>query len=143
MNLPKFALRHKPIVLVIALLLFCAGLNVFMNAPRREDPEFQIREATVTTEWPGANARQVEELISDKIEKAAANIKQVRRVQARSYYGRSVVQVSALFDEDNVAEVWTKLRAEMKLLEPELPAAAGSPQVDDNFGDTAALVLAL
>ena len=143
MNLPQFALRHKPIVLGIALLLFFAGLNTFMNAPRREDPEFQIREATVTTEWPGASARQVEALITDKVEKAAANIKQVRRVQSRSYYGRSVVQVSTLSDIEDTAAVWTKLRAEMKLLEPELPQTALSPEVDDNFGDTAALVLAI
>ncbi len=143
MNLPKFALRHKPIVLGIALLLFFAGLNVFLNAPRREDPEFQIREATVTTEWAGANARQVEELITDKVEKAAANIKQVRRVQSRSYYGRSVVQVSTLEEIDDTAAVWTKLRAEMKLLEPQLPATARAPRVNDNFGDTAALVLAI
>ncbi len=143
MNLPQFALRHKPIVLGIALLLFFAGLNVFLNAPRREDPEFQIREATVTTEWPGANARQVEELITDKVEKAAANIKQVRRVQSRSYYGRSVVQVSTLEEIDDTAAVWTKLRAEMKLLEPQLPATARAPRVNDNFGDTAALVLAI
>ena len=143
MNLPKFALHHKPIVLGIALLLFAAGLNTFLNAPRREDPEFTIREAVVTTEWPGASARQVERLISDKVEKAAANIKQVRRVQSRSYFGRSVVQVSALNDLDDVAPVWTKLRAEMKLLEPDLPQTALSPEVDDNFGDTAALVLAI
>ena len=143
MNLPKFALQHKPIVLGIALLLFCAGLYTFFNAPRREDPEFQIREAIVVTEWPGASVRQVEELITDKVEKAAANIKQVRRVQSRSYFGRSVVQVSTLNDLDEVAPVWTKLRAEMKLLEPELPETAMPPQVDDNFGDTAALILAI
>lgn len=143
MNLPKFALHHKPIVLGIAFLLFAAGLYTFLNAPRREDPEFTIREAVVTTEWPGASARQVERLISDKVEKAAANIKQVRRVQSRSYFGRSVVQVSALNELDDVAPVWTKLRAEMKLLEPELPQTALSPEVDDNFGDTAALVLAI
>ncbi len=143
MNLPKFALQHKPIVLGIAFLLLCAGLNTFLTAPRREDPEFIIREATVTTEWPGANARQVEELISDKVEKAAANIKQVRRVISRSYYGRSVVNVSTIYEIDDTAPVWQKLRAEMRLLQTELPETAHPPKVDDNFGDTAALVLAL
>ena len=143
MNLPQFALNHKPIVLGIALLLLCAGLNTFLTAPRREDPEFIIREATVTTEWPGANARQVEELITDKVEKAAANIKQVRRVVSRSYYGRSVVNVSTIYELDDTAPVWQKLRAEMRLLQPELPETALPPRVDDNFGDTAALILAL
>ncbi len=143
MNLPQFALQHKPIVLGIAFLLLCVGLNTFLTAPRREDPEFIIREATVTTDWPGANARQVEELISDKVEKAAANIKQVRRVISRSYYGRSVVNVSTIYEIDDTAPVWQKLRAEMRLLQPQLPETALPPKVDDNFGDTAALVLAI
>ena len=93
MNLPKFALEHKPIVGAIALLLFAWGLTVFLDAPRREDPEFTIREAVITTDWPGATARQVEELVTDKIEIAAANIDMVRRVQSTSMVGRSVVQV--------------------------------------------------
>ncbi len=38
MNLPKFALHHKPIVLGIALLLFAAGLYTFLNAPPRAIP---------------------------------------------------------------------------------------------------------
>ena len=75
MNLPKFALEHKAIVLSFALVLFLVGLYTFFNAPRREDPEFIIREATVITEWPGATADRVEKLVSDKIEAAAANIK--------------------------------------------------------------------
>ncbi len=143
MNLPKFALEHKPIVLGFALLLLIWGLNVFLTAPRREDPEFLIREAVVNTEWPGATAQQVEELVTDKIEVAAANIKQVRRVQSTSSVGKSTVQVTTIDDVTDTASIWTKLRAEMALIAPDLPEGASPPAVDDNFGDTAALVLAI
>ena len=143
MNLPKFALEHKPIVFGFAILLFLWGLNTFLTAPRREDPEFTIREAIVVTDWPGATAQQVEELVSDKVEKAAANMKQIRRVQSWSYVGRSVVQVSAVDQVTDIREVWTKLRAEMRLLEAELPEGILPSRVDDNFGDTAALIVAL
>ena len=95
MNLPKFALSHKPIVLGFAFVMLAWGLNVFLDAPRREDPEFTIREAVITTDWPGATAQQVEELVTDKVEIAAANIDMVRRVQSTSMVGRSVVQVTA------------------------------------------------
>ncbi len=143
MNLPKFALEHKPIIFGFTVLLFLWGLNTFFTAPRREDPQFTIREAIVVTDWPGATAQQVEELVTDKVEKAAANMKQVRRVQSWSYVGRSVVQVSAVDQVTDINEVWTKLRAEMRLLETEFPEGVLSPQVDDNFGDTAALILAM
>ena len=143
MNLPKLALEHKPIVFGFALLLFVWGLTVFLTAPRREDPEFIVREALVITDWPGATAQQVEELVTDKVEMAAANIKQVRRVQSWSSVGRSVVQVTGVDQATNIQEVWTKLRAEMSLLAPSLPEGSLPPAVDDNFGNTAALILAL
>ena len=60
MNLPKFALSHKPIVLGIALVMLAWGLNVFLDAPRREDPEFTIREAVITTDWPGCRETVVD-----------------------------------------------------------------------------------
>ncbi len=143
MNLPKFSLEHKPIVLGIALVMLLWGLYTFLNAPRREDPEFTIREALVVTDWPGATADQIEVLVTDKVEKAAANLKQVRRVQSWSYPERSVVQVSAVNEVKDVRSVWTKLRAELRLLRSDLPQNAYPPIVDDNFGDTAALILAL
>ncbi|MFY2824160.1 efflux RND transporter permease subunit [Ruegeria sp. MALMAid1280] len=143
MNLPKFALEHKPVIFGFALVLFFWGLSVFLDAPRREDPEFTVREALVITDWPGATAQQVEELITDKVEIAAANIKQVRRVQSWSTVGRSVVQVSGVDEAADIQEVWTKLRAEMNLLAPSLPEGSTPPAVDDNFGNTAALILAI
>ena len=143
MNLPKYALEHKPIVLGLALLLLLWGVNTFFTAPRAENPTFIIRDALVITDWPGATAAQVENLITDKVEKVAADIKFTRRVQSWSYAGRSVVQVTATDDVTDIQKVWTKLRADLELLIPELPNGAYPPAVDDNFGDTAALILAL
>ena len=74
MNLPKFSLAHKPIVFGFAILLLAWGLNTFFEAPRREDPQFIIREAVVITDWPGATAEQVEQFITNKVEKAAWKI---------------------------------------------------------------------
>jgi multidrug efflux pump subunit AcrB len=142
-NLSRFALKKSPIVLAITLILVVWGINVFLTAPRREDPEFIIRDAVINTAWPGATAEKVEQLVTDKIEKAVANIKWVRRTTSTSYVGRSVVNVRTLEEITDVDKVWTKVRAELKLLEPELPEGCHSPELNDNFGDTAALVLAL
>ena len=143
MNLSSFALKKIPIVLAFVLFFVLWGINTFFTAPRREDPEYIIREAVITTRWPGATAEKVEQLVTDKVEKAAANIKTIRRVKSTSYVGRSVVQVTAIDAITDVAKVWTKVRAEMALLEPGLPEGCEIPEVDDNFGDTAALVLSM
>ena len=143
MNLPRFALNKSPIVLAITLIFVVWGIHVFLTAPRREDPEFIIRDAVINTSWPGATAEKVEQLVTDKIEKTAANIKWIKRTKSTSYVGRSVVEVKALDEITDVDKVWTKVRAELKLLEPQLPEGCRSPELNDNFGDTAALVLAI
>ncbi len=143
MNLPKFALKNKPVVMAVVALLVFNGFNVFLTAPRSEDPEYIIRDAVILTKWPGATAKQVEELVTDRVEVAMTNIKQIRRLQSTSYAGRSVVLVTTLDAVTDVEAVWDKVRAELKLIEPLLPEGCQTPMVNDKFGDTAALVLAL
>ena len=62
MNLPKFSLKHQPIVLFGAFLLTIYGADVYMTAPRKEDPSFNVRDAWIVTYWPGATAEEVERL---------------------------------------------------------------------------------
>ena len=59
MNLPNFALKNKPVVIAVVALLVFNGINVFLTAPRSEDPEYIIRDAIIVTQWPGATARVV------------------------------------------------------------------------------------
>ena len=79
MNLPQFALKNKPVVIAVVAIFVFNGINVFLTAPRSEDPEYIIREAVIATEWPGATAEQVEKLVTDRIEVAdrMANAKEV------------------------------------------------------------------
>ena len=72
-----------------------------------------------------------------------ADIKQVRRLQSTSFVGRSVVQVTTLDAVTDVDAIWDKVRAELKLIESDLPDGCQRPLVNDKFGDTAAMVVAL
>ena len=60
MNLPKFALENKPIVLVGTIILVAYGAYTYATAPRKEDPSFNVRDAWIVTVWPGATAEQIE-----------------------------------------------------------------------------------
>ena len=68
MNLPRFALVHRPIVLAFMAVILIVGSFNFVTMSRREDPEITIRDALVITPWPGASATRVEELITDPLE---------------------------------------------------------------------------
>ena len=56
MNLPRFALDHRPVVLAFVAVFLAAGLLNFTRMSRREDPEITIRDALVIVSWPGAPA---------------------------------------------------------------------------------------
>lgn len=51
------------------MVVFIAGIFSYERLGRMEDPDFTIRQMLVTVAWPGASARQIEEQVTDKLEK--------------------------------------------------------------------------
>lgn len=142
-SLASLAVRYRPIVFSLVLLGLAIGAATFVTIPRREDPEFTIRVCVVSTAWPGAPAVTVEELITDKIEQDLASIEEVKLTRSTTVTGRSTIFVEL---EDNIApdkiqNVWDKVRARVDLVP--MPASDVRPIVNDEFGDTAVLVLAV
>jgi len=143
MSLPRFAIEHRAIVVTAVFITSVWGLIAFITSPRREDPEFTIRDCVIATEWPGAGAEKVEQLITDPIERAADALDEVAKVTSVSRVGLSTVFVSVEQKIEDVDAVWDKVRAKMDEVRPELPEGASEPWVDTEYGDTSAMVLAV
>ena len=143
MNLSRFALRHKPVVIAFVIGVVFMGIQAFMNAPRREDPEFKIRDAVISCSWPGATAEQVEKHVTDKIELQMLELKEILRITSTSYAGRAVVGVRTLQSIPDPDPIWAKVKAELRLVQAQLPEGCHPPWLNDKFGDAAAMVLAL
>ena len=141
MNIPHFAITHRPIVLAFTTVLMAVGMLNFLTMPRREDPEITIRDALVLTPWPGASARRVEELITDPLEKVIVEISEIAEVESKSMPGFSVIQVAAADRVANPEQVWDDLRA--KVAAVRLSQGVPSPWVDADFGDVYEIVYAL
>ena len=45
-----------------------AGAYAFLMLGRAEDPSFTIKTLTVTTAWPGATAREMQDLVAEPLE---------------------------------------------------------------------------
>lgn len=143
MNLPKFAVSHQPVILTLVTLLMVWGVISFQTMPRREDPEYTVRTCAVITKWDGAPAQKVEELVTDKLEKALDTIEEVDVVRSTSTNGLSEIYVDV---EDwvtggKIDNVWDKVRAEVGRVA--MPEPNLRPIVNDSFGDTSILVLAV
>ena len=136
-------MRYRPVVLTLMIIASVWGTITFFTMPRREDPEFTIRTCVVSTRWPGAPTIKVEELVTDKLEETLDGIEEVDKLRSTTTNGLSTIFVDLNDDIAPAAiqNVWDKVRAKVDLVE--MPDPDIKPVVNDEFGDTAVLVLGI
>lgn len=144
-NLSTWALNHKSLMVFFMLLISLAGIFSYFQLGRAEDPGFVIRTMVVLTQWPGASAKQVEEQVTDKIEKKLQELPGLDYVRSYSQAGRSTVFIN-LRDEVKSKEVWpswVKARNLINDIRMTLPEGVVGPFFNDTFGDVFGSVYAL
>jgi len=141
MSLTATAIAKNRITFVALFVIVVAGLNAFSSLPRAEDPGFIIRVAQVVTYFPGASPLRVEQLVTDKLEKAIQEMPELDFISSQSKTGVSIVIVSILESELQMRPIWDKLRRKLDDVAAELPADARGPFVNDEFGDVFGTIL--
>ena len=143
MNLAAFAIRYRPIVVTLVVLLMSWGLASFFTMPRREDPEYTVRTCAVTTFWPGAPATKVEELTTRPIEEACDRIDAVDLVHSKTKNGISTVFVDAeeTVTAETISNVWDKVRANVARVR--MPEPGITPIINDEYGDTYVILISV
>jgi len=146
MNPAKIALDRTTVTWVIIVLLLLGGIQSFMTMPRLEDPEFTIKDAIVTTPYPGASAQEVEEEVTDRIEKAVQEMGQLKEIfESTSQRGLSTIKVRMhdKYDAEALPQVWDVLRRKVGDVQDFLPPGAGPSMVNDDFGDVYGIFFAI
>jgi multidrug efflux pump subunit AcrB len=142
-NITRLAIENNRTTLVLLLAILLAGIQAFMSMPRAYDPSFVIRAAQVITYFPGASPERVEQLISDKLEKAIQEIPELDFVNSTSRTGISIIVVNIKESYTNMRPIWDNLRRKIDGVRNELPKGASDPVVNDEFGDVFGIVLGL
>ena len=135
MNITSFALKNDKVTIVFSLLLFIYGIISFLDLPRAKDPGFIIRTATVVTYFPGASAKRVEQLVTDKLEKQIQEMSEIDFIKSTSKSGVSIIFVNILEKHKNMRPIWDALRRKVEDGARQLPNGTSKPIVNDEFGD--------
>ena len=143
MNITRAAIEQNRVTLIALLVIIMAGISVYSNMPRNEDPGFIIRTDQVLTFFPGASPERVELLVSDKLEKAIEEIPQLDFVNSTSRTGVSEVFVNILESERQMRPIWDDLRRKVEKASRELPDGVIGPIVNDEFGDVFGTIITL
>lgn len=142
MNLAKFSIEKNRISLMVLATILILGITMYASLSRDSMPPFTIRVASVVSSFPGASPERVEQLVTDKIEKLAQELPELKDVTSTSRTGLSVVTVS-LKDEvkaKDMQAVWDRLRRKISAVQG-LPQGVKPQLKDDGIGDVYGIVL--
>ena len=144
-NLSALAVRERAVTLFLLVAISIAGVVAFLVLGRAEDPSFTIKQMTVVTAWPGATAKEMEELVAERLEKRMQELRWYDRTETFTRPGLAFTTV-VLRDSTPPADVPEQFYQARKKLGDEahdLPRGVIGPMVNDEYSDVTFALYAL
>ena len=145
MNWLRWPLEHYSISLLIVGILFVMGVYGMYIMPKDEFPHATIRQGVVVAVYPGATSEEVEQQVARPLERYLFTFGEVNRVKTttQSQNGMCIVMVKLNDDVNNKDEVWSKIKHGLNAYKAQLPSGVLAIVVNDDFGNTSALLIAI
>jgi multidrug efflux pump subunit AcrB len=144
-NLSALAVRERAVTLFFILLLMAAGVYAFVMLGRAEDPAFTLKNLTVTTAWPGATPREMQDLVAEPLEKRLQELTWYDRVEttARPGYAYMTVTLKNSTPPSAVPDEFYQARKKLADEARNLPSGVLGPFVNDEYSDVSFALYAL
>ncbi|MDD2888713.1 MAG: efflux RND transporter permease subunit [Aliarcobacter sp.] len=144
-NLSALAVKERAITLFLLISFAFAGIYAFTNLGRAEDPSFTIKIMTVTSVWPGATPKEMQDLVAEPLEKRLQELRWYDHVETLTYSGYTTM---TLFFKDNmppkeVAEQFYQARKKLGDESSKLPSGVMGPFINDEYSDVTFTLYAL
>lgn len=144
MNITQFSIEKNRITITVLATIILMGLVLYQSLPRDSMPPYTVRVATIVSQFPGASPERVEQLVTDKVEKIAQELPELKEVTSTSRTGLSVVTVT-LKDEvkpETLQAVWDRLRRKLNSIQG-LPQNVFPDLQDDGIGEVYGIAIGL
>lgn len=137
MNVAKYSLDNPKVIYFFLAILMIGGVMAFGSLGKKEDSPFVIKSAVLITRYPGASPQEVEQLITEPVEREIQSMRRVHKIKSESYYGMSKISIelSPATPPDEMPQMWDELRRKVLNIRPQLPQGASDISVSDDFGD--------
>ena len=145
MNWLRWPLEHYSISLLIIGILFVMGIYGMYVMPKDEFPHATIRQGVVVAVYPGATSEEIEQQVARPLERYLFTYGEVNRTKTTttSQNGMCIVMVKLNDNVNNKDEVWSKIKHGLNTFKSSLPAGVLAVVVNDDFGNTSALLIAV
>jgi len=137
MSLPEYSLKNRKVVWFFLFVLLAGGALGFVTLGKKEDSVFVIKSASLVCSYPGATPLEVEQLVTEPIEREVQSMRLVHKITSESYYGLSkvLVELDPATRASEIPQLWDELRRKVLNIQPRLPSGASPVTVADDFGD--------
>ena len=144
-NLSEWGLTHRSLVLYFLIVSTLIGIFSYTRLGQSEDPPFTFKVMVVRAEWPGASAREVEQQVTDRIEKKLQEIAQADVIRSYSKPGEALVffLVKDSTRSRDIPDIWYQARKKIGDIAHTFPTGVRGPYFNDEFGDTYGNLFAL
>ncbi|MGE0806901.1 MAG: efflux RND transporter permease subunit [Burkholderiaceae bacterium] len=136
-NLSAAALRFPQLTLFFLLVVAVAGTISYLRLGQREDPDFTFRAMVIRTIWPGATTEQVDEAVTDRLERKLQETPYFKWTRSYSKPGESLIVLELLDTAPprEVPQIWYQVRKKIGDIRASLPQEVIGPFFNDEFGD--------
>lgn len=136
-NLTEVALKNKVLVWYFIIVTAIGGIFAYNKLGRMEDPQFTIRQMVVSAAWPGATAQEMQEQVTDKLEKKLQDTRGLDNIKSETRDGQTIiyVELSDEVEKAKVRDTWKDVRNLCEDVKTELPEGVYGPYYNDRFDD--------
>ena len=139
-NTSRFFIENRQIAWVLLVGTIAWGVYGYLHMPQRKDPDIPARQAMVITNWPGASAEKVEQLVTRTIEQTVASNSNIARIESISRANVSYVTLTLSDKLPDTGQTLDDIGGRLASINT-LPQGAGPVNFQRDFGDTATLLL--
>jgi len=142
MNLSRWSLRNRSLVLFFMLVAIAAGISAFFSLGRDEDPPFTIRTMVVQAAWPGATLEDTVLQLTERLERRLQEVEHLDFLRSYTNAGLTVIFVNLRDDSParEIPRLWQQVRNKIGDIRHTLPQGVVGPFFNDEFGDTFGII---
>ena len=113
MKITEYSLSKKTVAYFAVVVLILGGLWSYRKLGKLEFPAFTIKTAVISTPYQGATSEQVEQEVTERLEKAVQKLDQIEEVRSISQAGLSIIYVDILrtYDSSEMPQIWDEIAA--------------------------------
>lgn len=130
MNISKLAIDNKVTVYILMALIVIVGIQSYNSIPKESAPSITVPFIFVTTPYIGVSPQDMENLVTQEIEKEVKGIKDVKKITSVSQESFSFVNIEFTPDV-NIDDALQKVRDKVAVAKTKMPQDIEEPVVSE------------